>query len=449
MKLNHKMVIGVMLALAVSAMSACSAADAAGSQAEEPVSTAAASDTASAQEAEIVFWPIWANDSPTGQFLLKVADRFMEENPGVTVTIEGQNGYDGTAEKIEAAVAANQTPTLSGIEETFIGRFAPIAEDVSKYIPQEVIDNYQEGLLTSSYVDGVMKAVPFNRSTPILYLNLDLVRAAGLPETGPETWADFEQYAQAMTDPENGVYGASGIFDVDAWIWESMVYSMGGQMISEDNQTVLFADTSAGSDIVALFQKMADAGTLFNPYIYQGDSFDTMGTKFAEGKVGMLINSIACYADYRTYAEEAGFELGLAFQPRGEENEFSVATGGGNIMMFSAAPEEDKQAAGQFLALLASDEYAAEYSQLSGYFPVTKSALEHPIMQELLAERPDYQVAIDQLQYAHKRPLTQHWKQMYTVIVDELESCMVDTSKDPVATVHSAAESCQKMIDEG
>ena len=62
-------------------------------------------------------------------------------------------------------------------------------------------------------------------------MNKNLVEAAGLSTDGPKTWEEFYQYAEAMTDPENGVYGWGQDFDTDAWIWESMLYSYGGEII--------------------------------------------------------------------------------------------------------------------------------------------------------------------------------------------------------------------------
>lgn len=45
--------------------------------------------------------------------------------------------------------------------------------------------------------------------------------------------------------------------------------------------------------------------------------------------------------------------------------------------------------------------------------------MEHSIVQEHLADFPSYQKALDQLQYAHSRPMTKNWKNMYTVILDD------------------------------
>ena len=119
---------------------------------------------------EIVFWNVFADDSDTGVFLSQVAEKFMAENENIKVTIVGQGGYDAIVERLEAAAASNTLPTMAIIEETFLGRFYPLTVDLSQYLSAETIANYQQGLLVSGYYDGVLRAVPFNRSMPNLSL---------------------------------------------------------------------------------------------------------------------------------------------------------------------------------------------------------------------------------------------------------------------------------------
>ena len=49
-------------------------------------------------------------------------------------------------------------------------------------------------------------AVPYARSTPLFYYNKDLWAAAGLPDRGPETWAELEEWDASLKQevPEKG-----------------------------------------------------------------------------------------------------------------------------------------------------------------------------------------------------------------------------------------------------
>lgn len=300
------------------------------------------SAAADGEKTVVELWTVWKTDAETGsgKVLREAAEEFMAQNPDIVINISNQGGYDDIAEKLEASIVAKNPPTLATVEETHVQRFSPVAADLSQYLPAEVIDNYVDGLMHTCTIDGVVKAVPFGRSSTILYMNKNLVEAAGLSTDGPKTWEEFYQYAEAMTDPENGVYGWGQDFDTDAWIWESMLYSYGGEIISDDLKTVLFDETPASYEIVETMQDMADAGTLFNPYSMQGEAWDILKSKFIEGKIGMLITSIASSSEIQRLGRENGFETVLAFQPMGTE--YSVPTGGNNIIMFESASDAEK-----------------------------------------------------------------------------------------------------------
>lgn len=411
------------------------------SQADTPVETRRADGPA-----EILFWNVFADDTLTGVFLAKAADSFMEKNRDVKITINGQGGYDSVAERLEAASASGNLPTMAIIEETFLGRFHPIAAELSKYLSPEVIANYQPGLLASGYIGGSLYAVPFNRSMPVLFYNKTMFDASGV-KAPPATWKEFRETAKTLSDPAHNVRGAAMCWDTDAWIFESILYSWGGDILDETNKKVVFNDGGRASEVVKFFQEMEDEQTLFSPYNHQEDPWITIGTEMLQGRAGMMMSSNGMFPLYSQWMADAGYELGMAGQPSFDGTP-SAATGAGNIVVFRGASEEQKVAAGRFLEFLAQDEYAAEYTALTGYLPVTITAMKSEKLRAMLSEKPMYQAAMDQMKFAHRRPLTKNWKNMYTTIVEELEACLSDTRADASEAMKSAAAACQKIMDE-
>lgn len=338
---------------------------------------------------EIVFWNVFADDSDTGVFLSQVAEKFMAENENIKVTIVGQGGYDAIVERLEAAAASNTLPTMAIIEETFLGRFYPLTVDLSQYLSAETIANYQQGLLVSGYYDGVLRAVPFNRSMPNLYINRTLFDEAGITDV-PTTWEEYFATAEKLTNKDKGVYGAGICWDTDAWIFESILYSHGGDIISEDNTKIVLNDTTVAADIVTEYQKYIDEGVVFNPYIYQDNVWSTIGSAFLEGKLAMFLGSNGVYSMYNQWMKDAGYEMEIHQHPDAANG---IATGAGNIVVFSNATEAQRQAAAKFMTYLASDENAAAYTVLSGYLPTTgflrqrSRAADLPAGEPLLPER--------------------------------------------------------------
>ena len=53
---------------------------------------------------------------------------------------------------------------------------------------------FQEKLFGEYVVKGQSWAVPFARSTPILYYNRDIFAKAGLPDRAPKTWSELRSW---------------------------------------------------------------------------------------------------------------------------------------------------------------------------------------------------------------------------------------------------------------
>jgi sn-glycerol 3-phosphate transport system substrate-binding protein len=94
-------------------------------------------------------------------------------------------------------------------------------------------------------------------------------------------------------------------------------------------------------------------------------------------------------------ATSAKFQVGTAFLPQGKQ--FGCPTGGAGLGIMAAAPEEQKQAAVEFLKFLAQPENVVYWSKHSGYMPATNSARDSQGMQDYFKENPNYRVAVEQL----------------------------------------------------
>jgi sn-glycerol 3-phosphate transport system substrate-binding protein len=398
---------------------------------------------ASAGPVNVSWWSIWdpASGGGGGKYFSEVVSKFNAANPDIVVTMYGQGGYDGVAEKLEAAIIAKNQPVLAQTEVSFLARFGVKAADLSKYISKKVIDNYNPGLLASAYDNGVLKAVPINQSTPIMYFNIDLLKKAGLDPSGPKTWDDVIAWSDKIHAMDPSVYGYTMYWDSDAWYWESAMYSFGGEIV-KDNKVAF--NNEAGYKIIQIMQDMVKKGTAFNAYGGQESGSGGMYAKFKDQKVAMMVDSIGGISSL-CKDPNYPFKVGVCYQPKGTK--YSVVSGGANLIMMNDSTEAQKKAAGKFLEYIAQDNIAAGYFTYSGYFPTTKSSLQTPELKKLFAEFPQFQVAMDQMQYIHQRPWHKNWREMYMTIMESLEASLIDPNSDGKALLAAAADRCQKIID--
>ena len=92
-------------------------------------------------------------------------------------------------------------------------------------------------------IDGKTYGIAFTFSTPVMYINADLLREAGLdPETdAPKTWDEMLTVCRTIKET-TGKYGLClPATATNSWITESLIFSNGGTMLSEDRTEATFA----------------------------------------------------------------------------------------------------------------------------------------------------------------------------------------------------------------
>lgn len=128
---------------------------------------------------------------------------------------------------------------------------------------------------------------------------------------------------------------------------------------------------------------------------------------FAAGQVAMTLDSTA---GVRGYVDAVGgkFEVGTGFLPRLDGAEGGgVIIGGASLWMLNDRPEEEQQAAWEFMKFLASPEQQAYWHVSTGYFPITKAAYDLDLVKENAREFPQFVTAVEQLHASEINTATQ------------------------------------------
>ncbi|BFH41362.1 extracellular solute-binding protein [Paenibacillus dendritiformis] len=117
----------------------------------------------------------------------------------------------------------------------------------------------------NSYWKDELYAIPFNRSTPLLYVNKGLLKESGLNPEGPKTWAELEEFARKLTKRKGGKtvrYGFST--PIDIWFYEALVFQSGGSILTEDNKQLALLN-EAGKAPLEFWSRMIKEGIMKNP----------------------------------------------------------------------------------------------------------------------------------------------------------------------------------------
>ena len=341
---------------------------------------------------EINFW--YGLGGALGERIQELIAEFNALGTGVTVTGLQQTSYDETGQNLTLALQDQTFPDVVLLSEVWWFRFylanalLPMDELIAStgYDIDDVVDS----LRAEGHRAGQHWWLPVARSTPLMYYNKTMYEAAGITEPAA-TWSQLREYGPALSDAGSQTYGL-GFYQTTgdiSWHFHGATWAFGGNYSRPDFTPTL----DQGGAI--------DAGELWRSSV--ADGWATLSQDQEQDFVNNFIAtgffSTGLLTSLTTQAEENGFELGTAFLP-GERPDITATcpTGGSGLALLNSGNAERQAAAFSFFAYWSSPERTAAWSQATGYMPVRKSAIAGPVIQQLFTEKPNYKVAVDQLQ---------------------------------------------------
>ena len=377
---------------------------------------------------------------------------FNAENPDVQVQAVYTGNYDDTVTAIQTAIQGGNAPDLfvSLATQRFTMADTKMAMPLDDLIAadpegQAFVDDFIDGFMLDSYVDGSIYSIPFQRSTIIMYYNKDAFRAAGLdPETPPTTWEELADYAQKLTvRDENGNVTQWGvqISTNDPFMFSPFALQNsenGENLMTSDGKTALF-DTEGNAEalqfLVDLSQKYQ---AMPEGVIVWADST----SNFMAGTAAMLYMSSGSLTNV---LKNTDFEVGTCFLPAGKR--YGSATGGANFYIFDGISEEKLAATWKFIRWITEPERAAQWSIDTGYVATRKSCFELDVLKDYFATVPQAATAGDQLQYAGSELMLYDNTRCWDILKNAIDAAMTLTMTPQEALAQAQAEVDQVLAD--
>ena len=391
---------------------------------------------------KVTFWHS-RSAGANGDQVAKAVKTFNETigaEKGIVVEEMYQGGYTAAKSVFMNAIASGDQDLIPEI--VMAERAATIPDlaiedsllDLTPYVEAAGIDmsNFFEAFLGFSYYNGELISLPYCRSTPAFYYNKTLADEKGL--AAPVTINDLVAFGKALTevDPATGETTRFGFFlDNDpAWFNANMVWQMGERFFSEDGEKIVCLDNNTLEKTFAAWREWVDDGWCMVP-----PASGSTKEMFITGKIASGFFSSGNMSNFLTNCE---FEVGVAFLPTWGVT--CAPTGGANISILKNNPQENLDAAWEFVKFLMTDEQIADNYISTGYLPTTKSCANLPIMQELWAEKPQYKVTFDQLSYCREFP--------WTIISSAFEDQMIIACSQLIQSKEITAHEAIEMLKE-
>lgn len=336
------------------------------------------------------------------RFHQPVADAFMENNPDVTINfLAPAVGYnEGQQQILRSAVTGNLPDVyFSGYNLTaeLVEALAPRDQivDLAPFIEAEggqtfLDENFAPSMLALGVVDGKQYGLPVNASSPIMYVNADLVRAAGGdPENMPTTFPELIELAKTIHEADPRVAGMS--YDIagwpDDWLWQAMVYQQGGKLIDTETNQVAFDNEIGLNGLTMIRQMAAEAGA---PTF----DWDQARQQFGAGMTGFLFSTPAHVQTIEGLVGDR-FELITTTFPLDDPENGGVPTGGNSAVMLTQ-DEAKQQAAWDYIKWVTGPEAQDIIVRITGYLPTNKRATGEDYLAPYYAEHPNVATAARQ-----------------------------------------------------
>jgi multiple sugar transport system substrate-binding protein len=358
--------------------------------------TAALNATTSAQAPlELKF--IYQHGGPGPEFIKRLCREFGEQSGGKyhvnPIYVEGS--YEGILEKLQALAAVKQLPELTQAGHqyfTFIRENLPIVP-VQKFINAEkfdLSDFFPKMLDLAKDKKGVVYAIPFAVSTPVMFYNKNLFKTAGLnPQNPPKTYDEVRKAAKTLTKGDQyGVYYYYGM--TGNWIFQSMVENYGGRMLTKNNKKVAFK--TPGLKVLRYLNTLVN-GDKSMPLIDEKQADQA----FVAGKLGMYLTTTAHLTRYNK--SNLPFEVGTIIHPSDGVSPRSAPAGGNSLYILKSTPEKEK-AAWEFIKFATSPAGTTQTAQTFGYMVTRKSAMKRDdLMGKYLKATPPANTTYQQAPY--------------------------------------------------
>lgn len=376
--------------------------------------------TETGEKVELTFWYAFKDKIEANN--QELAKEFNEYQDKIHVTAEYQGSYADLHAKTKTAYTAGEAPEVTIVEIASIQEFGEsgLLEDLTTFVEKDKVDikDYQPGLMENSYVNDKLVAIPYLRSTPILYMNTTLLKEAGLDPSGPKNWEEFEEYCRKLS--KDGVVGLT--YPVYIWVAEGLLAQAGGGSMISDDKTKSNVNTPEMVKSLEFLKKMGDEGIIkILPSSTEGN--DKLKIDFKNQKTAMFFSSTADLTYTLQVANESGFELNTAFMP--SDVKAAVPTGGANMVMISGLSEEKQEAAWEFIKFMTDKERTEKASKNTGYLPTRISAVNSEAMKTLYQEKPQFKIAVDQLENSKGRPMVKSYSEIEKLIKESHERILL------------------------
>ncbi|MCC6457515.1 MAG: extracellular solute-binding protein [Caldilineaceae bacterium] len=346
----------------------------------QPTTAGTAAPGAPAQEAVTVrFWNVWG--AAREELMNQIIATFQEENPGITVQNLVQP-FENRAENLFASIASNQPPEVLMATRAELLQFANegLIVPIDDYVEQAGLDLtlFYEAEINNMRWQDQLYSMPMPTGggiTGLELVNLDMLSAAGVEPTIPQTWQELEALCRDFTEMDSrGItqIGANVVgADVSGFVGSffAWLYCNNGRIYSDDLRQPVFNSPEG----LATLEWMVNFTNEINGGVQNVIDFTLAPGEATEAQPWyndvQLVNfpNVSIFFHMQTFRPDMSWDMGL--RPRNGDNPDAQSLGlSGEEFAWSyivpqAVAEGTREAAFKWVQRITYDEAACWFMQ--------------------------------------------------------------------------------------
>lgn len=251
---------------------------------------------------------------------------FMDRVVGAVSEFEKETGIKVNVEQLQDTQVSNKVSVTCSAQSGDVDVFGyrPLQEstlytnngwleDLTPYIESSPEFDYEDFFKASreaTSADGVPYGIPYMTEREVLYLNMELLNAAGYKE-GPKTMDEMLEMCEAINDPDKGIYAMALRGEGNAAVTQfaGFLYGFGGDFFDENGTATI--NTPEFLEAVKLY------GKLVREYCAPGSQnygWTDTSNLFCQGSAAIRIDCDSQYAyaidpDNSLIADSVGYAM--------------------------------------------------------------------------------------------------------------------------------------------
>jgi multiple sugar transport system substrate-binding protein len=398
----------------------------------------------------ILYWS--SNNSYEIEFAKYITESWNKEHPGTNVSFQPVPEGQSSEEVILAAVVGETTPDIysnmwEGDVESYARANTLVALDTLKGFKEflnERCDSNVIAEITSG--DGHIYQIPWKINPIMLYYNENIIHDLGYQKS-PVTFSEFFNASKKFQKDEDG----DGY--IDHWFgyaevlvtWWQRFFDFYPLYLAASGGAPLVKDNKAAFNNKYAVEVFTFLRELYSKNYFSKERLSARQDVFLSGVIATRFTGPWEIAHSERYKPK-GFNYSFSPMPVPDDHIGPIYTycDPKNIVIFKTC--SNPQLAWDFLKYMMNEKSDLKFLELTNQLPRRKSLDTNPLFTDYFIKNPKMKIFAEQAKYVKGTDQSPVLKEVFDLISQEYEACVIYNKKTPEEAVRDAANAVNLLF---